>query len=833
MKKIKKVKGGVVSVKNNKKVVISGANCKISKEDKRRLERAINKAKKDGKFPSTAQSTIPYRVMYKNGICQLEGYGFSKTIDFDEINYALKDNDDKESIFKKLSTFYNYFTEDTHVQMTYMNTRITQEEIVDSLTIQPINDKFDDLRKELTQILLDKERKGNKGIRKNRYLTYTIEEKNPTLAARKMKDIDESIQKNFWASGLRVPSHVQNGTERLKSLHSAMHPEGKDKFKLVWDALSKQGLSTKDFIAPMSFSFPTSGKYFRMGDVFGCVSLLSLDCPQVDDRIITDLLELETPIIVSIHLDPIDRVKAKKYIQKRNMQLNASKIKEQKHASNEGYDIDILPPELTANGNDTAKMLKEINSANENLFNITILVCHFAESLSSLWSINGRLEKIANGQSCQLIPLRDQQEQAFVSCLPLGVSKVDIQRTIMTSQLAMLNPFTSVKLFMPNSVYYGINPLTGELILGNRTSLKNPNGLYLGVPGGGKSFAGKREKMIYFLADKNCDIMIIDPEDEYKGTVEMLDGQIVDLSASSRQHINPMDINFDVGFADEDAIKTKCQFMLSIAEQIASPKIEGVRTGLEGDEISIVDEVTLNLYEELKEKYWIQQHRNPEVNEMPRLQDFYEALRQHPNPKAQRIADCFQIFVTGSLNTFNEYTNVDLYNRVVCFNIKRLTANLREIALVILTNFIWNRVSMNRNLSKKTLLDIDEFHLMLRDPQTAAYFVEFWKRFRKWGGVPTGLTQNVTDLLKSSQIEQIFLNSEFIYMLPQSSRDKDILAESLGISDEEIKYVTQTDSGEGLMFFGNKIIPFKDEFPKGKIYNVLTTKPEEVEALNA
>ncbi len=716
--------------------------------------------------------------------------------------------------------------------MTYVNVKIADDEIYNALALKPRNDVNDELRNELTEILLDKERKGNKGIRKHRFLTYTVQEKEPIAASKKMKDLDESIMANFWKAGLKVPSHIAKGTERLKGLHLAMHPYGKDKFKFNWDVLSKKGLCTKDFIAPMSFSFPTSGKYFRMGDTYGCVSLLSLDCPKVDDRIITDLLEIDSPIIVSIHIDPIDRVKAKKFIQKRNMQLNASKIKEQKHASNEGYDIDILPPELTANGKDTERMLSEINANNENLFNMTILVCCFSEKLSELWTTVEKIEKISNGQTCQLIPLRDQQEQAFVSCLPLGVNKVDIKRTIMTSQLAMLNPFTSIKLFMPNAPYYGVNPLTNEIIMAERTTLKNPNGLYLGFSGAGKSFAGKREKLMYFLLNDDCDIMVIDPEDEYKASMELLGGQVIDLSSSSEQHINPMDINFDPGKKDEDPIKNKCQFMLSIAEQVASSKINDVRVGLEGDEISIVDDVTMKLYEELREKYWVGEHRNPSATEMPRLEDFYNRLLEYPNPKAKRIAECFKIYVTGSLNVFNNYTNVDLDNRVVCFNTKRLTANLREVALVILTNFIWTRVSMNRDEQKKTLLDIDEFHLMLRDPQTAAYFVEFWKRFRKWGGVPTGLTQNVGDFLQSPQVQQIFDNSQFIYILPQSSNDKEVLAKRLNLSEEEQEYLNQTDKGEGLMFFGNKIIPFKDNFPKGKIYKVLTTTPGEVEAVN-
>ena len=245
-----------------KRIIIKSPNDKLSKEDAKKMERAIRKAQKNGKFPTTAQDTIPYRAMYKNGLCQLEGYSFSKTIAFEDINYQLKDNDDKEKAFSKLSDLYNYFTEDMHVQMTFMNTRISHEDVVKSLTINEQGDGHDDLREELTEILIDKERKGNKGIIKEKYLTYSFEEKDPLFAVKKMKDVDEAVQKNFKKAGLKSSSWPLDGTERLKVLHSAMHPEGNSKFKFNWSILSKEGLNTKDFIAPMSFRFPVNGKYF-------------------------------------------------------------------------------------------------------------------------------------------------------------------------------------------------------------------------------------------------------------------------------------------------------------------------------------------------------------------------------------------------------------------------------------------------------------------------------------------------------------------------------------------------------------------------------------------
>ncbi len=809
----------------NEKVVIKGHFSQVSEADRRRMELSIQKAKKEGKFPTTAQNSIPYKVMYKNGICQLEGNKFSKTIEFKDVNYELKDDDDKQITFDKLCKLYNHFSDDMHIQHTYMNTKIPMEDIYKSIAIKGQEDGYNELRDELTEILLDKERRGNKGNRNFKYITYTIEERDPRLAYQKLKDCDADIQGILNESGIKADNEVLDGTQRLSSIHAAFHPMGKEKFKFNWSTLSKTGLSTKDFIAPMSFVFPTNGKYFRMGDIYGSVSLLSLDCAIIHDRVITDMLSMETPVIVSIHIDPIDKSKAKKLIDKKNYQINSAKAKQQTYASTHGYDMDLLPAELESNVDDTRKMLLELTQKNENLFNITILVTCFARSLKELQVVQVKLEKKAKKQSCDVKLLRDQQEQGLMSCIPLGINKVPIQRSIMTSQLAMLNPFKSSQLFEPNSIYYGINPLTDEIIQCDRTSLKNPNGLYLGVPGGGKSFAGKREILMYFL-NSEYDIIIIDPEDEYSKMTEMLGGQVITISPTSQLHINPMDINFDVGFKDEDPIKTKCQFMLSIAEHIARKKASDV--GLEGDELSLVDEITQNIYEELREEYWVKQHRNPTKDEMPILEDFYNKLLKHENPKAKRIADCFKIYVTGSLNLFNGHTNVDIDNRVVCFNTKDMSESLREFAMVIMTNFIWGRVSLNRNLSKKTILDIDEFHLMLKDEQTASYFIEFWKRFRKWGGVPSGLTQNVTDLLKSEKIGEIFKNSEFIYMLPQSKKDRDILIDSLGISEEEAKYITESSSGEGLIRYGKTIVPFKDQFPKGEIYKVLTTKPEEV-----
>jgi len=376
-------------------------------------------------------------------------------------------------------------------------------------------------------------------------------------------------------------------------------------------------------------------------------------------------------------------------------------------------------------------------------------------------------------------------------------------------------PFTTQELFQTGEAfYYGLNALSNNLIMVNRKNLKNPNGLILGTPGSGKSFAAKREITNVFLMTQD-DIIIADPEAEYLPLVERLGGQVVKLSPASSQYINPMDINPD--YADEeDPLTLKSDFILSLCELIIGGKM-----GLEPVEKTIIDRCVRLVYREYLAA--------PDPAKMPILQDLYDLMREQKESEAQRIATALEIYVTGSLNVFNHRTNVNLQNRLVCFDIKEMGKQLKKIAMLILQDQVWNRVTVNRNAHKTTWFYIDEMHLLLKEEQTAAYSVEIWKRFRKWGGIPTGLTQNVKDLLSSREIENIFENSDFVLMLNQAGGDRQILAKQLGISPHQLSYVTQSGAGEGLVSYGGTIIPFIDKFPREtELYNILTTVPSEL-----
>ena len=404
-----------------------------------------------------------------------------------------------------------------------------------------------------------------------------------------------------------------------------------------------------------------------------------------------------------------------------------------------------------------------------------------------------------------------------MSSLPLGRNLIPIQRSLTTSSVAIFVPFTTQELFQdgPEALYYGLNALSNNLIMVDRKLLKNPNGLILGTPGSGKSFSAKREISNVMLVTHD-DILICDPEDEYTSLVEHFgrEGQVVKISPTSTQYVNPMDINLNYS-DDDNPLALKADFLLSLCDIVV-----GNKDGLQPIEKTVIDRSVRNVYRPYL--------ANPDPEKMPILQDLYDELLKQPEPEAKRIAAALELYVSGSLNVFNHRTNVVLEKRLVCFNIKELGKQLKQLGMLIIQDQVWNRVTVNRARKRTTRYYVDEFHLLLKG-ELAAWSVEIWKRFRKWGGIPTGITQNIKDLLASREIENIFENSDFLYMLNQASGDRQILAKQLNISPHQLSYVTHSGEGEGLLFYGNVILPFLDRFPKdSELYRVMTTKPQEV-----
>lgn len=896
----------------------------------------------------SAQNSIPYREMAKDGICRVQEKYYSKTIRFYDINYQLAQNEDKNAIFENWCDFLNYFDSTIHFQISFINHHSNMKEFESVIQIQPQNDAFDDVRMEYAQMLRDQLAKGNNGLVRTKYITFGIEAENIREAKPKLERIEADILNNFKVLG--VSAYPLNGEERLQILYETFNPEEKVPFQFSYDRILRSGMGTKDFVAPTSFVFK-EGKTFQMGNTIGAASYLQILAPELTDKMLAEFLDMNRNLIVNLHIQSIDQMKAIKLVKNKVTDINRMKIEEQKKAVRAGYDIDIIPSDLNTYGGEAKRLLEDLQSRNERMFLVTVLFLNTAKTKQELDNAVFQTAGIAQKYNCSLRRLDYMQEQGLMSSIPLGMNMIPIKRALTTTSTAIFVPFTTQELFMGGeSLYYGLNALSNNMIMVDRKKLKNPNGLILGTPGcftgetklllpdgrkvsflellakkeevlvnsfdfqkqelvkargydvrctkevtelvevelengetvrctpehwfltqsagyveacnlkvgakfipehevkavrflsleeavpvydisvegyqnfllscgvvvhnSGKSFAAKREIANVFFATQD-DIIIGDPEGEYYPLVHALGGQVIHISPTSHDYINPMDINLDYS-DDDNPLGFKSDFILSLCELIM-----GSRNGIEAEEKSVIDRCLPLVYQ----KYF----ENPIPENMPVLGDLYDCLRKQEEVQAQRIATALEIYVNGSLNVFNHHTNVELNNRIVCFDIKDLGKQLKKLGMLIVQDQVWGRVTKNRAEHKSTRFYIDEMHLLLKEEQTAAYTVEIWKRFRKWGGIPTGLTQNIKDLLASREIENIFENSDFIYMLNQANGDRQILAKQLNISPHQLSYVTNSNAGEGLIFYGNVIIPFVDHFPKDtELYRIMTTRPEDL-----
>ena len=796
----------------HKKKITLSAEKPLTSRQRKRIADAVKKAKMQGKIAMSAQDTISYKEMRPDGICIVRDNYFTKTIQFYDINYQLARNEDKNIIFENYCDFLNYFDKSISVQLSFLNQTMDISDFEKSIAIKPQNDDFDGIRAEYTEMLKNQLARGNNGIVRKKYITFGIEADNIQNAKQRLERIETDIINNFKILGVRAFS--LNGMERLELLHSCFNG-GENKLNFSWNLIYKTGLTTKDFIAPTSFNF-SDGRCFRMGGTIGVVSFLHILAPELTDEMLKNFLEIQSALSVNIHIKSIDQSEAIKMIKRKITDLDKMKIEEQKKAVRAGYDMDIIPSDINTFGIDAKKLLEDLQGRNERMFLVTVLIMNTAKTKKALNSAIFEVQSIAQQRNCPLRRLDYQQEDGLMASVPIGINNIGIQRALTTSSTAIFVPFTTQELFSdsPEALYCGLNALSNNMIMVDRKMLKNPNGLILGTPGSGKSFSAKREMTNAFLVT-NDDIYVCDPEAEYNPLIHALKGQVVKLSPTSKDYLNPLDIN--INYSDEEnPLALKSDFVLSFCELII-----GGRDGLEPIEKTVIDRSVTRIYQ----KYF----KNSTPQNMPILEDLYEEIKKQPEQEAGRIASALELYVKGSLNVFNHHTNVDISNRIVCFDIKELGKQLKKLGMLVVQDQIWNRVTINRNEHKSTRYYCDEFHLLLKDEQTAAYSVEIWKRFRKWGGIPTGITQNVKDLLSSAEIENIFENSDYIYMLNQAQGDREILAKKLGISPQQLSYVTQSGAGEGLLFYGNTIIPFIDRFPKDtKLYSLMTTVPQEV-----
>lgn len=824
-KEIAKIKaaGESSEVKIGKQRITIPMKGPIDPKVKKELEKAVKKAKIKGEIPESAQDTIPYKIPYEDGIFESAPGYFTQTIAFEDITYQLLDNDPKNVLFERWCTLINYFNPEIHFQFNYGNMEMDKEEYAKDFVIIPQDDGHNIVRKEYSDMLVRQFAKGTNNLKKERYLTYGIHEKSYKSAKLKLAKISKQLEK--YLNKFNSRCHVLDGYERLELLFRIFHPATKEKLLWNWDMPVKTGLSSKDFIAPSSFSFKSgpelnATKYFRVGDRVGAVSYLQVFASDMEDRIIADMMNLGSNVWISIHSDAMSRKEALDYAKNNVADIQAMVITNQRTAVRSGFDMDILPPELETYRDASDKLYRDIQRKNEQMYHTTITVVQTAATRKELEENIFELNGILSAYQCRLERLDNRQEQGYMSALPLGNNTVEVKRTFTTTDMAIFIPFTTKEIYTNKGQYYGMNSLSNNVIIENRKRLVNPNGLVFGMPGFGKTFFVKREILDMFLRTKD-DRLTIDPEGEYGMLYKLLGGQVIKIALNSKVYINPMEINLAAKNEmdkDYDPIAAKCNFVVSMCELIL-----GNNAVLSKKETAVIDTACKNIYQRFAE--------NPVPENMPILEDLYNELRSMPGEMRQIGLDlsiALSRYVTGSLSYFNHRSNVDINARLVCFDLKEMDANQRDLTMLIIQDAIWNRVTRNRAMGRWTWVDIDEFHLLLRTPITAAYSVEIWKRFRKWGGIPSGITQNIKDLFRSPEIQNILDTTNFIAMLNQAGDDARLLAEHLALSEEEEEYIKSGEPGKGLLWIEQAKVPFEDAFPENTIcYKVMTTKPGE------
>lgn len=792
----------------------------------RKLNKMLSSVSAKNRKQISTQDSITFEKMYHDGICKVKKNYYTKMIQFGDVNYVLLDEDERADVLGLYSQLINYFDPSVKFQIFLFNRHVDEKTLEEQFEIEDQNDKFDDIRDEFSGMLKTLSSKGNNGVIKTKYIIYGIEALNIKEARQRFISLDADIMKNIRNLGSRPKS--LDGKERLKVLYEFFNQDRMEPFRFSFKEMAESGNTVKDYIAPQGFEFRYPGRY-KMGHMFGMTKYLDIISPKLNDEVLKKLLDIDSNLSVSIHMQTVEPVEAIKLLKRALSDVQKNKIDEQKKAVRSGYDMDILPTDIVLYEKNTMELLDDLNTSNQKLIWTTILISGFGRNRKELENVTQRISGIIQQANCRFIDLQYKQEVAMNAAAPIGVNDTDEGRHFITKNLAVLCPFNTVELFQPGqSLYYGLNALSNNMIMADRKKLRTPNGLILGTPGSGKSFSAKREILGSFLATTD-DILVCDPEGEYFPLVKKLGGTVVKLSTDSTDYLNPMDIQLSHK-DDREALKIKSDFLITLCDAIA-----GGEKGLENDEKGIIDRCIEDIYKDY--------FRDPKPENMPILEDLYNALvRYEPDKalteelaidakqKAVHIANNLVLYVHGSQNYFNHRTNVDSQNRIVCFDIRDLGKQLKELGMLIVQDAVWNRVSRNRERRIATRYYCDEFHLLLRDKQTAQYSVEIWKRFRKWGGIPTGLTQNVTDFLRSDEIEGILGNSDFVYLLNQNARDRAILADKLCLSNEQLTHVTNSEPGSGLILYNEMVIPFVDKYPTDtKTYKLMTTRPQDLE----
>lgn len=812
-----------------------------SKEKKQKNNKGSKKKKNQSiTIPKTAQDTIPYIAVYKNGIIEIEQGIFSKCYKLDDVNFKIATDDEQREMFDKYVDFLNTFDSDVKLQLVIFNRSMDESHVREKILIPFKRDTLNTYREEYNEMLVNKMSEGRNNLVKEKYITITIQAKTLDDAFTKFSKLDSEVNASIKGINkqetapltvverLEILADIYNESNSTSEFYKKANLEGKaiESFDFSW--MLKQGLTTKDLISPSSFKFEKG--YSEIGNKFAKSMFIDNLPTFINSNILSEITEINANMLVSIHYNKLRPDKAMGLLKNQLVNINSNVIDAQKRAMKSGYDPSLISPELLRAQKEAQDLMDDITTRNQSLILTTFVITILANTLDEVEKNVELLKTVMGKYMCQIKSLNYQQEKGLSSSLPLGRCDIHTDRLLTTESAAIFIPFSTQELSQKNGMYYGLNAVSKNLLLFNRKNSKNANGVILGTPGSGKSFAAKRE-MVNVILNTDDDIYIIDPEREYQPLAALLGGQVIKIAAGGSVYLNPMDMDINYGNSDEgktDPISMKCDFISGLCETMSGDK----RT-LSANQKSIVDRCVRILYQpymdHMKAVYKENHNITCDIKSSPTLKEFYELLLGQPEYDAQSLALTLERFCVGSLDTFAHHTNVNTSNRFIVYDIKDIGDGLKELGLQVCLNQVWNQIIENKKKGKYTWFYIDEFYLLTQTESSALFLQQVYKRARKWNGIPTGITQNVGDLLASPQACAILNNCEFIMMLNQSPIDKMQLANMLNISPTQLSYITNSDPGQGLIYTGKSIVPFLDRFPTNtKLYKVMTTKPEDV-----
>lgn len=783
------------------------------------------------KIPKTVQQSIPYLRVYDDtntngGIIETSEGRFTKSYLLADANYSDAGEVRQEEILEVLEKIFNTFDHENSYQLTINNRTIDQAVFNKKVLIPYLHDEYDDMRVKMNELLLDKMQEGKNNLKAERYLTIATTAPSIEEAVEKFASLERDLNINFKKinqTGIK-PLSLK---ERLEVLHDLYNLGKEGEFNKFYDleAIVAQGITTKDMIGPSLID--TSKKdYLMIDDTYVRTLYLKAVPPKLTSVLMEALTDVSTNVTVSAHYEMQPQEKASSFASAQATNVGGEVVKAQKNLTKAGASPDLISQKLSTAQRESKQLLAEITENGQSLFHVTLVATVFAKNLSDLKLYTEQIKARAKGLMCNLDILRAQQEQGFNTTLPLALNQIQTHRILITKSAVLLQPFSTQELQAKNGFYYGLNQLSKNLIIYNRAKSINQNGVILGPPGSGKSFAAKFEMLQAYLNTQDTQIFIIDPEREYVELGEQLNATVFSIMPGGKYHLNPLDLDITPD-SEEDPFAQKVDFVISLVE-----KMLGGRNELNGYLKSIIDNTLQKIYmpyiQELEKRG---QHINTEI--CPTLKDFYEELRARKEPEAKNLAASIQMYCTGTLNLFAHHTNIDTNNKMVIYETKNIGTNLKELGMQICLNDIWNRMISNKKKNIRTWFYIDEFYLMLRQISTARYLQMVWKRARKWMGSPTGITQNVSDLLNSEEGCSILETSDFALLLKQAPLDRASLASIYDISDEQQEYINANASpGTGLIITNGIKIPFENILSNtSDIYKLLSTKAADSENL--